>query len=217
MFDYRFLASCGKAEGDRAGLRATSTAGATRSRRRSPGWPEPKRLWVVEGASHLFPGYLDPFEARRPARPSPGCRRARPNTPGATGGACRTCRGGTAAGAGRRRRAGRGRARRRRRRSPARWSVLRRGLVPDADLVLAGGNALDREGARRLGLRVPGRVDDVDEAEHRRVDVAQQLHDARALERLRVRRPLLVEAGVEVVGLRQREDVVKDRDRRCGS
>jgi len=23
---------------------------------------EPKRLWVVEGASHLFPGQLDAFE-----------------------------------------------------------------------------------------------------------------------------------------------------------
>ena len=24
---------------------------------------EPKRLWIVEGATHLFPGRLDPFEA----------------------------------------------------------------------------------------------------------------------------------------------------------
>jgi fermentation-respiration switch protein FrsA (DUF1100 family) len=24
---------------------------------------EPKRLWIVEGASHLYPGHLDAFEA----------------------------------------------------------------------------------------------------------------------------------------------------------
>jgi hypothetical protein len=27
------------------------------------GMAEPKRLWIVEGATHLFPGQLDPFEA----------------------------------------------------------------------------------------------------------------------------------------------------------
>ena len=88
---------------------------------------------------------------------------------------------------------------------------LRRRLVPHRHLVVARRHALDGERARAVGLRVIRRVDDEDEAQHRRVDVAQDLDDARALEGLLVGRPLLVQAGVEVVRLRQREDVVEDR------
>jgi alpha/beta superfamily hydrolase len=61
MFDYRFLASCEKpkafvqASEDEYGARPAIEAAVA-------GMAEPKRLWIVDGASHLFPGYLDPFE-----------------------------------------------------------------------------------------------------------------------------------------------------------
>ena len=62
MFDYGFLATCGKpkaiiqaSEDEYGGRDAIEAAVA--------GMAEPKRLWVVDGASHLFPGQLDPFEA----------------------------------------------------------------------------------------------------------------------------------------------------------
>jgi alpha/beta superfamily hydrolase len=62
MFDYGFLATCEKpkaiiqASDDEYGPRTEiEAAAATMS--------EPKRLWIVEGATHLFPGQLDPFEA----------------------------------------------------------------------------------------------------------------------------------------------------------
>ena len=62
MFDYAFLSSCAKpkaviqAADDEYGGRAEieTTVG---------GMAEPKRLWVVDSASHLFPGRLDAFEA----------------------------------------------------------------------------------------------------------------------------------------------------------
>ena len=61
MFDYRFLAACPKrkafvqASEDEFGGRAAIEA-AVRD------MAEPKRLWIVDGASHLFPGVLDRFE-----------------------------------------------------------------------------------------------------------------------------------------------------------
>jgi len=61
MFDYGFLASCDKpkaivqAAQDEYGGREEIEAAVS-------GMSEPKRLWVVEGASHLFPGQLDAFE-----------------------------------------------------------------------------------------------------------------------------------------------------------
>jgi alpha/beta superfamily hydrolase len=61
MFDYGFLAGCRKpkaivqASHDEYGGRAKIEAAVG-------GMSEPKRLWVVEGASHLFPGHLDAFE-----------------------------------------------------------------------------------------------------------------------------------------------------------
>jgi len=61
MFDYRFLASCGKpkaivqASHDEYGARDRIEAAVVEM-------SEPKRLWVVDGASHLFPGHLDAFE-----------------------------------------------------------------------------------------------------------------------------------------------------------
>ncbi len=61
MFDYGFLASCPKpkavvqAANDEYGGRAAIEAAVA-------GMAEPKRLWVVDDASHLFPGQLDPFE-----------------------------------------------------------------------------------------------------------------------------------------------------------
>jgi uncharacterized protein len=61
MFDYRFLGSCPKpkaivqASEDEFGGRA-AIEGAVQT------MSDPKRLWIVDGASHLFPGLLDPFE-----------------------------------------------------------------------------------------------------------------------------------------------------------
>jgi alpha/beta superfamily hydrolase len=62
MFDHRRLAACTKPKafiqgsedeyGGRAAIEAAVAA-----------MPEPKRLWVVEGASHLYTGHLDAFEA----------------------------------------------------------------------------------------------------------------------------------------------------------
>jgi alpha/beta superfamily hydrolase len=62
MFDYGFLASCSKpkaviqAADDEYGGRAEIEAAVD-------AMSEPKRLWVVDSASHLFPGRLDAFEA----------------------------------------------------------------------------------------------------------------------------------------------------------
>ena len=62
MFDYGFLAECAKpkaiiqAANDEYGARAAIEAAVATM-------AEPKRLWIVEGATHLFPGQLDPFEA----------------------------------------------------------------------------------------------------------------------------------------------------------
>jgi len=62
MFDYGFLASSSKpkaiiqASEDEYGGRDAIEAAVR-------GMAEPKRLWVVDGATHLFPGQLDPFEA----------------------------------------------------------------------------------------------------------------------------------------------------------
>jgi alpha/beta superfamily hydrolase len=62
MFDYGFLAASAKpkaiiqASDDEYGARDAIEAAVR-------GMAEPKRLWVVEGATHLFPGRLDPFEA----------------------------------------------------------------------------------------------------------------------------------------------------------
>ena len=62
MFDYGFLGGCSKpkaiiqAANDEYGARTEiETAVGTMA--------EPKRLWIVEGATHLFPGQLDPFES----------------------------------------------------------------------------------------------------------------------------------------------------------
>jgi alpha/beta superfamily hydrolase len=61
MFDYGFLDRCRKpkafvqAADDEYGPRAEIEAAVARM-------SEPRRLWVVEGATHLFPGALDPFE-----------------------------------------------------------------------------------------------------------------------------------------------------------
>jgi uncharacterized protein len=62
MFDYGFLARSDKrkaivqAAEDEYGGRAEIEAAVS-------GMAEPKRLWVVDGATHLFPGHLDQFEA----------------------------------------------------------------------------------------------------------------------------------------------------------
>jgi alpha/beta superfamily hydrolase len=61
MFDYGFLASCDKpkaiiqAAEDEYGGREEIEAAVN-------GMSEPKRLWIVDNATHLFPGQLDPFE-----------------------------------------------------------------------------------------------------------------------------------------------------------
>ena len=62
MFDYSFLTTCPKpkaivqASDDEFGGRAAIEAAVREM-------AEPKRLWIVDGATHLFPGHLDPFEA----------------------------------------------------------------------------------------------------------------------------------------------------------
>ena len=61
MFDYGFLASCDKpkaiiqAAEDEYGGREEIEAAVN-------GMSEPKRLWIVDNATHLFPGQLDPLE-----------------------------------------------------------------------------------------------------------------------------------------------------------
>jgi len=62
MFDYTSLATSTKpkaiiqaSEDEYAGRDAIEAAVREMA--------EPKRLWIVEGATHLFPGHLDPFEA----------------------------------------------------------------------------------------------------------------------------------------------------------
>jgi hypothetical protein len=62
IFDYAFLAACSKpkaiiqASDDEYGARVAIEATVRQM-------AEPKRLWIVDGASHLFPGHLDQFEA----------------------------------------------------------------------------------------------------------------------------------------------------------
>jgi uncharacterized protein len=62
MFDYGFLSGSTKrkaiiqAANDEYGGRAEVEAAVA-------GMAEPKRLWIVEGATHLFPGHLDQLEA----------------------------------------------------------------------------------------------------------------------------------------------------------
>jgi len=62
MFDYGFLSACQKpkaviqAANDEYGGRAEIEPAVG-------GMSEPKRLWVVDEATHLFPGRLDAFEA----------------------------------------------------------------------------------------------------------------------------------------------------------
>jgi alpha/beta superfamily hydrolase len=61
MFDYGFLDDCRKpkaiiqASRDEYGARDKVEAAVR-------GMNEPRRLWIVEGATHLFPGHLDDFE-----------------------------------------------------------------------------------------------------------------------------------------------------------
>ena len=61
MFDYRFLASCTK---PKAFIQASEDeyGGRPEIERMVETMPQPKRLWIVDGASHLFPGHLDPLE-----------------------------------------------------------------------------------------------------------------------------------------------------------
>jgi alpha/beta superfamily hydrolase len=62
MFDYGFLSSCGK---PKAVIQAANDeyGGRDQIEAAVAGMAEPKRLWVVDDASHLFPGRLDAFEA----------------------------------------------------------------------------------------------------------------------------------------------------------
>jgi len=61
MFDYHVLDSCPK---PKAIVQASEDEYAPRDEIDAAvhGMSEPKRLWIVEGASHLFPGHLDAFE-----------------------------------------------------------------------------------------------------------------------------------------------------------
>jgi hypothetical protein len=62
MFDHRRLASCTKPKAFIQGSE-DEYGGRAEIERAVGDMPEPKRLWVVEGASHLYPGHLDAFEA----------------------------------------------------------------------------------------------------------------------------------------------------------
>jgi len=61
MFDYSFLSSCDK---PKAIVQASQDEYAGRDKIEAAvrGMSDPKRLWIVEGASHLFTGHLDAFE-----------------------------------------------------------------------------------------------------------------------------------------------------------
>jgi alpha/beta superfamily hydrolase len=61
MFDYGFLASCPK---PKAIVQAAQDEYGGRDKIEAAvrGMSEPKRLWIVDGATHLFPGHLDAFE-----------------------------------------------------------------------------------------------------------------------------------------------------------
>jgi alpha/beta superfamily hydrolase len=61
MFDYSVLASCPK---PKAIVQASHDEYAARDKIEAAvrDMMEPKRLWIVEGATHLFPGHLDTFE-----------------------------------------------------------------------------------------------------------------------------------------------------------
>jgi alpha/beta superfamily hydrolase len=61
MFDYGPLARCAKPKAILQG--AEDEYGARDAIEAAVGeMSEPKRLWIVEGATHLFPGHLDDFE-----------------------------------------------------------------------------------------------------------------------------------------------------------
>jgi len=61
MFDYRFLSACAK---PKAIVQASEDEYAARDKIEAAvaEMSEPKRLWIVDGATHLFPGHLDAFE-----------------------------------------------------------------------------------------------------------------------------------------------------------
>jgi alpha/beta superfamily hydrolase len=61
MFDYGFLSGCAK---PKAIIQAAQDEYGGRDEIEAAvgGMSEPKRLWIVDGATHLFPGQLDPFE-----------------------------------------------------------------------------------------------------------------------------------------------------------
>jgi uncharacterized protein len=61
MFDYQFLSA---SEKPKAFIQASEDEYAGRSEIEAAvaEMAEPKRLWIVEGATHLFPGHLDPLE-----------------------------------------------------------------------------------------------------------------------------------------------------------
>ena len=61
MFDYRFLTTCEK---PKAFIQASEDEYARRAEIEAAvgEMAEPKRLWIVDGATHLFPGHLDQLE-----------------------------------------------------------------------------------------------------------------------------------------------------------
>jgi uncharacterized protein len=61
MFDYGFLDDCRK---PKAIIQASQDEYGARDKVEAAvrGMSEPRRLWIVEGATHLFPGHLDDFE-----------------------------------------------------------------------------------------------------------------------------------------------------------
>src|SRR6478672_9857223 len=61
MFDYGFLSGCRK---PKAIIQAAQDeyGGRDEIEAAFQSMSEPKQLWIVDGATHLFPGQLDPFE-----------------------------------------------------------------------------------------------------------------------------------------------------------
>src|ERR1022692_857095 len=84
------------------------------------------------------------------------------------------------------------------------------GFVPGRQLVSPRGHAVNDEGPRGLRLGVERRVDYEHVGVHGRMDVAQQLDRPRVVEDLGVGRSGGADAGVELVRLRDRKDVVVD-------
>src|SRR6185312_760133 len=84
-------------------------------------------------------------------------------------------------------------------------------FVPDVQLVVAGGDAAQLEASGGIAHRVPRAGHGEDDRAHLRVDVAEDVREAGAVELARARLAGLVEPEIEGPGIAQREYVVEVR------